>query len=202
MRRNLLILVLSGACYAQAPAAPSAPVKVSIQFVPEPMEVLKAVGIASRLGLWRIGICNDSAIAVQIPPERIYMAAGSVRIVSPARASLVLSQRQKQSVKAVMVEVIEYALIGASVIGGGGMFSISTKGLGELALATGVAHTVHDKLQGQIPSLAAFTEDALTGPVALAPGQCATKSAFAAKMKNPQVVTTEISLSYVAGPLK
>jgi hypothetical protein len=62
--------------------------QVSVQFAPEPMEVTKALGIQSRLGLWRVAMCNDSSTNVTVAPERVYMAAGTLSIVSPTRAAI------------------------------------------------------------------------------------------------------------------
>ena len=167
--------------------------QVQVRFSPEPLEVLRAMNV-KKLGVWSVALCSDYSHPVSIPRERISMAAGPIHIIEPVRATAVLNTRRATTKKALVAEGIEYLLLGASVFGGSGMIAMTPKILGALAAGTGVAHTVQDRLRSQLPDLGPFTDGLLTGPVSLAPAQCATRTVFAGLMKNPQPVTATIQI--------
>jgi hypothetical protein len=153
---------------------------VEFSFSFEPPEVLSQLHI-STLSIVDIAACNNGGMDVLVAPERVRMAS-PVGLITYDRALAMLTVKQAQTIKSVLAQVAQYALIGAGVIGGGGFFSISAHGLGELAAGSGVASMLRDRWQSEIPSLAPFIADALKDPIPLAAGACATRSAFGPKM--------------------
>lgn len=171
----------------------SAAAQVQVRFSPEPLEVLRAMNV-KKLGVWSVALCSDYSSPVIVPRERIAMAAGDLHIVEPSRASAVLNTRRNSTKKAVVAEAIEYLLIGTGAFGGAGTIKMSTKVLGDLAVATGVAHTIQDKLRSQLPDLTPFTDNLLTEPVSLGPAQCATRTVFAGLMHNAHPINGTIQV--------
>lgn len=163
-------------------AAAALPAQVQVLYSPAPSEVLRA--LRPRIGLWTIRACNDGAQAVSIPPERVFLAAPTVRFLAPEQAATVLAMRAKMSTAAQVVRYLEWGAMGATVITGSGLVAASTKVVSSIAIGATAAHTIGDKLTGEIPALGPIGTQ-LTDPIQLAPGGCATRVAFAALMKSP-----------------
>ncbi len=173
-------------------AAPSAQAQVSVQYSPEPMAVLGALNVKS-VGIWSVRACNDGTQLVSIPEERIYMAApAAIHLITPDRArSLVLASVGKTK-KARAAEYIGYGLMIATPLVGFGPVAASKTVIASLGLATGVAAEFRQQFQSQTPDLSPFFGNILQGTLSLSPASCTTRTAFAAKMKNPQPVFAKI----------
>lgn len=172
MRRALCMLFLASALGAQ----------VTGRFSPGPLDQFGAVG------LWYCSVCNDYPVQVTLAPERIVMVSGPIPLLRPTEAAQLMGVKRAQSKKFVASEIIEYGLIGAGVIGGSGLFSITPKILASLAAGTGVAHQLQDKWRSQIPAMPTFDGDLFSGPISLAPGACVTKQVYTRKMAAKSVV--------------
>ncbi len=179
----LIALLLCGAAQAQ----------VSAQFSPEPMAVMSSLNIRS-MGLWSVRMCNDGAAPVLLPEERIYMAAPGLSLIMPVRARAILLTRQASTQKATVVRYIKYGLIGAAGLTGFGAVAASTTVIASLASGAALAGEVQRTLELEIPSIAPFADSLLEGPITLPPGGCATRTAFAAKVKNPKAITAQIQI--------
>lgn len=151
--------------------------QVRILATPEPMSVLRSIGLRD-LGLWHLAVCNDGAASVALPRERLLLALPSVRIVSNDRARAVLEHSRGRTRKAVAARVVRHLLLGATA--GAGAAQVPARAVGYLALGFGVADQVAQRLESEIPSaapiLAGLSDDTLT----LNPGQCGSRTVFAA----------------------
>jgi hypothetical protein len=172
MRPVCILALLAGSASAQ----------LTVRFSPGPLDTFRAVGA------WNVEACNDYAVPITAPPERVSMAAGQLRLLRPAQATQLMASRRAKSAKFIAAEVIEYALMGAGVFGGSDIVTMSKKTLGGIAAATGVAHQLQDKWRGEVPPLPTFDGDLFSAPINLAAGACTTRSVWALKMPRAQVV--------------
>lgn len=163
--------------------------QVRILATPEPMEVLRAVGLRT-LGLWTVTACNDSPRATMLPKERLMLALPSVRIVHTDRAKAVLSYAQGRQPRARAVQVIRYALLGAAVASGfaGGSPAASAG----LAAGAGFADQFARRLEAETPSLAPWLAGLSDEPLRLDPGSCGFRTVFAALQRGARPVEVTI----------
>lgn len=178
--------------------------QVSLEYTPMPLAVMNSLHFTT-LGPWSCRACNNGPASLTLAPERIYMAAPSIHWVDGSLAVTMLAQKQAQSWQSKGAEVAELAIDAAGMFGGTGTwFKISANGLAKLAAGSAFAHYLQGKFQGSIPSITPFTASLLSGPVTLAPkgtpGDCATFTMYAGKMKNPQPVTSSITFLPVPVP--
>jgi hypothetical protein len=165
--------------------------QVSVFASPQPMLVTDSIPV-KIIGLWDIRACNDSTQPLKLPAERIYIALPQIRLLSASSARIVLSTRQSKNKKAIAAMLIRYGLtIGTSVTAFGPVAASRTV-VGALALSGELARSTERELESRIPSIMPFTENLLDGTIALDPKACASRIAFAAKMKNPQPVNISI----------
>jgi hypothetical protein len=163
--------------------------QVSGRFTPGPLDQFLAVGT------WSVELCNDGPGAVTLPPERVSMASGTLRLLRPAQALPLMQVRRAKNVRFVLMEIAEYAAMGAGVLGGSDVFSITKRGLGLLALGTGVAHQLSDKWRGEIPPLPpVLADDLFQSPITLAPAMCTTRSVYIMKMPRAQVLPVAFTI--------
>lgn len=179
----VLALLLTASSYAQ----------VSVVYTPEPMAVLKALNVRD-IGLWSVRACNDGAAAVTVPAERFYMAAPLVRLITPARARAVVLDRRGRSGKATAAKYIGYGLTLATALTGFGPIAANTTVVASLAFGSTIAMETRRQLEAEIPDTGPFFETLLEEPVQLAPAACATRTAFAAKMRSPKPIAATIQL--------
>ncbi len=165
--------------------------QVTVAYTPEPMVVLRAMNVRD-IGLWSVRACNDGPAAVTVPVERLYMASGAVRLITPERARAVVLDRRSRSKKALAAQYIGYGLSIAAVLTGFGPIAASKDVIAALALGSTVAHEARRQLDAEAPDTGPFLESMLNGPVTLEAGACATRTAFAAKMKAPATVFATI----------
>lgn len=151
--------------------------QVRILATPEPMAVVRSVGLRD-MGLWSAAVCNDSAVPVSLQRERLVQALPTVRIISSERARAVLAYSRGRTKKAVAARVIRYVLIGATA--GAGLAQVPARAVGYLAVGLGVADQVAARLDNDVPSLAPLLSGMSDEPLALGPGQCGSRTVFAA----------------------
>lgn len=164
-------------------AAVPAHAQIVGRFSPAPLDTFGAVGG------WYTEICNNyPAPVTNLAPERVSLAAGKLRLLRPTQAAALMSRKRAKSAKFVLSEIAEYALIGAGIVGGTDLVTMSRHTLGVLAMSTGVAHQLQDKWRSEIPPLPSFGDDLFAGPISLAPGACATRFVYVLKMPASQVV--------------
>ena len=193
-------LWLSAAAFALAFAV-SLRAQISLEATPEPMIVTNDIPVKT-IGLWALRVCNDGAVPrSDIFEERIYMAKwrtketdqpSGVGFLTAAHAKRVLEVQQGKNKKQIAVELIGIGLDVTVPLLAWDVVSASKKVIGAAAAGGSVARIVQGRLQSKATSIALFTEELLTGPFALAPLACVTKTVFASRMKNPQTVIARI----------
>lgn len=162
----------------------SLPGQVSIQLSPEPMEVLAALHVRG-VGLWTLRVCNDSSSATLVAPERILMAVPSVRILDSSRAEAVLAAARGRNWRVQAATYISLGALMATALTGWGAIAAQPAVIAALGVGSGAARLVADELGRNAPDLGPYTGSLLETPIALSAGQCATRTVFAGKMKNP-----------------
>jgi len=179
MRALLLLLIMSGLAAAQ----------VQVLFTPEPSEVLRS--LRPRVGLWSIRACNDGMLVATIAPERVIMAAPSIRFLTAEQAAAVLAQRAKSSTLARVIRYAEWGAMGATLITGSGLVAASSKVVGSIAIGSATARTIADRLSAEVPSIGPLGPQ-LVEPLQLPSGACVTRVAFSGLMKSPAPVQAVI----------
>ena len=179
IRRVLFCSLLACAAFAQ----------VNLRFTPEPMAVPAAVlANAKDMGRWTIVGCNDGPMAVSIASERIDMAAGPIRLIDWNDALLVLNAHVRRSTASVILQIVgvagQAAAIATSMTGA----IKNPTATSVLGVGSGLLPELANLVRPQVPS-AVPLQSPLKYPVTLQPGACFTDFRFAAKMRNPQVVT-------------
>lgn len=170
--------------------------QVIVSASPQPMLITDAIPV-KVIGLWDIRVCNDGAEAVKLPAERVYMAIPpEIRLLSASSARIVLATRQAKNKKAIAATLVRYGITIGTTVTASGIVSASKTVIGYLALSGELARQTERELSAHIPSVLPFTENLLDGIVLLgpkgAPDACATRTAFAAKMRNPNPVSVTI----------
>lgn len=151
--------------------------QIRILATPEPMAVMQSLGMRT-LGLWAISICNDTASPVTIPRERVVLALPVVRIVSSERARAALEYAQRRTWQARAASAIRYGLMG-STVGTAVAGSQKTVIVG-LAFGAVLADQVARRLENEIPRLDPWVAGMSDAPLVLGPGQCGSRTVFAA----------------------
>jgi hypothetical protein len=160
--------------------------------------VLNGLKLPKSIGLYSIMACNNSSLpVVNESSQRILMDLPSVQWISVTQATPFLMYRQAKSTPAKLAEVTEILFDVAGFYGGTGtIFTISKKGLAELAFGSGLMHYAEGKLTAAIPPL---PTDILGPTISLAAygqsGDCATWEMFATRTK---VVKGESAPSFKA----
>ena len=167
--------------------------QVTLRFTPEPMAVpTSIVSNARSMGWWGVEGCNDGTTPISVAYERISMASGPIRWIAYDDAVRVLNTQQS---KGFWPQFLRYA----SLAGQGVAIGVSAAGVIKNAAAT-TAIGVGSAMLPAIINLARTQQPAavtlptpLKYPVTLSPvgqaGACFSDYRFAAKMKNPVVVT-------------
>src|SRR5262249_36167708 len=129
---------------------------------------------------------------VSIPSERIDLAAGNIRLIDTDDALLVLTAAQKRTVAAT---VAKYGTTAAQIVALGLAVASRANLPTSTALSPGttVLPPVANLAQARVPSVAPLPSG-VKYPVVLEPGACFTDPRFAAKMKSPQIMMTQIAL--------
>lgn len=149
--------------------------QIAGRFVPGPVAL-------AAVGTWEVELCNDGPVAVTVSPERVSMASGALQLLRPSQALPLLTAKQQSSRKFVLATVAEYALIASGAIGGGGLFAIGTRGLGALAVGTGLAHQLENRWRSEVPAIpVSASEDLFARVILLDAGGCSSRSVYAAK---------------------
>jgi len=177
---------------AVALAAPALRAQVNLRFTPEPMAVPASVLANARdMGRWTVQGCNDGQAAVTLSSERVDLAAGPLRLIDQGDAMLVLNGHVKRSAAATLLHVLSLAGQGVAI----GLSVEGTINNPVASAAMGVGSALIPQIttivQGEVPS-AVPLQSPLKFPLTLQPGQCFTDFRFAARQKNPQVVTGAI----------
>lgn len=163
--------------------------QVRLIATPEPMVVMQSLGMRT-LGLWTISLCSESAVSVTIPRERLILALPTVRIISTERARAALVYAQERTWQARTVSVIRYGLLGSTV---GTAVAGTRKGV-IVGLAAGalLADQIARRIESEIPRLDPWVAGLDDAPLVLGPGQCGSRTVFAALQRQARVVETTI----------
>lgn len=163
--------------------------QVRILATPEPMAVMQSLGMRT-LGLWSISLCNDTASPVTISRERVILALPAVRIVSTERARAALAYAQGRTWQARAAGVMRWGLMGSTV--GAALAGTNKQVIAGLAVGALLADQVARRLENEIPRLdpwvAGLSDEALT----LGPGQCGSRTVFAALQRGAKVTDAVI----------
>jgi len=163
--------------------------QVRLIATPEPMAVMESLGMRS-LGLWTVSLCSESPAPVVVPRERLVLALPTVRIVPNDRARAALQYAQERTWQARTAGVMKYILLGAT--GATALAKTNPNVVAGLAVGTGVAMEVARRLEGDTPVLTPWLAGLDDGPLVLGPGQCGSRTVFAAKQPNVKVVEAVI----------
>jgi hypothetical protein len=163
--------------------------QMRILATPEPMEVVRSVGVRG-LGLWHLTVCNDSEAAVSLSQERLRLALPGIRIVASDRARAVLTYSRSRTRTAVAARVIQYLLMGAAPAAG--FSGVPTPVVAGLALGIGVANQMAARLDSEVPPLAPLLSGLSDEALALGPGACGVRTVFAAPVHGARPVEARI----------
>jgi hypothetical protein len=143
----------------------------------EGQEVLKPLAVRG-ITLRTVSACNDGPVLVTLQRERIQLALPTIRIINNERAIAVLTAYQGRNKKAVAAQIIQYATLVAAAMGG--MNEVPAQVVGWLASASLGADQVGRKLAGEVPALGPLLAGVSSEPLVLGPGQCGTRTYYAA----------------------
>jgi hypothetical protein len=163
--------------------------QVRVQFVPEPMVVLSALG-AKKFGVWSVMMCSD--VDTVVPAEKIYMAAAPIRVIAPNRAMMLLENAKADNPKSVAARWI--GIGGAVATGVTGAVKLNPTAVAIVGAGSALAVLLSQRLKDEVPSISQFTDTLLVGPVTLSAGKCATRSVLAGKMPVSQLVTRTVEI--------
>ncbi len=169
--------------------APALVGQVRILATPEPLEVLRSIGVRG-LGLWTLTICNDSPAPLLLSRERLQLALPNIRMVSNERARSVLMYYRGRRPAARAAQVLRYAAMGATI--GAGFAGLPASAIAGLAIGTAGADQYSRILESQLPGLDPLVGCLINESMALGPGQCGTRCAFAALKHGAAPTETEI----------
>ena len=189
MKLAAALLVAALPAFAQITASAS----------PEPMAVTQNIPV-KVIGLWDVRLCNDSAMSLTIPEEKVFMAFPTLPLMTAKNATIVLMTRQAKNKKQIAVDLITYGLLVAVPILSWGPVAASKTVIGATGVGLGVAGITRDSIKAQVPSISPLTADLLSGPIQLNPGQCVTKSVFSAKVPAAMLKTVSTVLNVVSIP--
>lgn len=171
--------------------AAGAAAQVFVMARPEPMLVTNAIPVRV-VGMWDLHVCNDGPTPARVPAEKVFIALREIPLISASSARVVLTNRRSQNKKAVAAMLIRYGLtIGTSVTAFGPVAASRTV-VGALAFAGVMAAQTERQLQDGVPSIEPFTSNLLDGALELEPGDCQTRTAFAAKVKRARPVYVRV----------
>lgn len=166
--------------------------QVRIKATPEPMVVLRSLRMRS-LGLWTLAICNDSEQDVALSRERLTLAfppSSGLRIVSSERAREALAYAQRRTWQARVASVMRYGLMASTA--GTALAGSQKNVVSGLALGAVLADQVARRLENEIPRLDPWLAGLSDDPLTLGPGQCGSRTVFAALQKEAHVLEVTI----------
>lgn len=179
VRRSLLIFAFVVSCQAQ----------VRVLATPEPMVVLQALRVRD-LGLWNLSVCNDSATPVVLQHERLVLALPSLRIISSVRAQAVLAHARSRTPRATAARIIRYAPIVATAAAG--LSQVPARAVGIMAVGAIAADQIASRLEASTPLLEPLLRGTTDTALELGPGQCGSRTVFAAIQQSVKPIEVEI----------
>lgn len=182
MKTAILLLILAALASGQ----------VTVIYTPEPMVVLSALHFKD-LGLWTISACNDSAATVILAPERFQLAAGPrLRIIAPERVQAMLERQRERTPASLVVNLAAGGAFLAAGLTGFGPIAARKEWTAGLAWGGALLTQASGWFKAKVPNLAPYRDSLLTVPIILGPGQCTTKTVFAAKQAGAASFTAKI----------
>lgn len=156
-------------------ASAAARAQVSLMFTPQPARTSRTVGVRNAT-VWSVLACNESAASINLPEERILMAAPAVFALDHATALSVLQQNHSHDRSVVVANVIQEAIMLSTIFTAGGLISASPRAIVSLTLGASGADKLAGALRGQAPDLSAIEAELLYNSIPLGPGACATRT--------------------------
>ncbi len=178
-----LLLALSLAAPTEA--------QVSLLFSPLPLRTSRTVGIRS-VGLWTVLVCNDGPASVNLPEERILMAAPTLLALDHATALAALKQSHVRDRSVVIANLLQNAVFLASIFTAGGLIAASPRIVVSLTLGASGAMQLANAIKGQAPDFSAIQANLLETTLPLAPSACATRTLLAGIHKGVQPVAATL----------
>ena len=152
--------------------------QVSLLFTPLPLRASRTVGIRN-VGLWTVLVCNDGPAFVNLPEERILMAAPTLLALDHATALATLTQSHVRDRSVVIANLLQNAVLLSSIFTAGGLIAASPRIIVSLTLGASGAMQLANAIKGQAPDLSGIQANLLETILPLAPSSCATRTVLA-----------------------
>ncbi len=163
-------------------ASAAARAQVSLMFTPQPTRTTRTVGIRNAT-VWTVLACNETASSLNLPEERVLMAAPALFALDHATAISLLQQNHSHDRSVVVSNLIQEAIMLSTIFTAGGLVSASPRAIVSLTLGASGADKLAAALRGQAPDLSALEADLLYQSIPLGPGACATRTVLTGLMK-------------------
>jgi hypothetical protein len=203
-KHALLAALCLGAGCAQV-ASPSCS-GIALQYRDQPLAVLTALNFR-QLQPWSIDLQNNYSTSITLTPQQILMATpticpeagavgvcGDVEWVENPLVLNLLAVAQRRSAASKIERYAGYAAIALAVFTGFKIvkFHNPSTALNVTAFSSDAAvglQLLQTQAAAAVPSLAPYTNNLLSGPIVLGPGQGVTVTEFAALLKTAHRVT-------------
>lgn len=182
---------LAIALFLSITLAATAEAQVSLLFSPLPLRASRTVGIRN-VGLWTVLACNDGPASVNLPEERILMAAPTLLALDHSTALAALRQSHVRDRSVVIANILQNAVFLASIFTAGGLIAATPRVVVSLTLGASGAMQLANAIKGQAPDFTSIQANLLETTLSLAPSACATRNLLAGIHKGVQPVAATL----------
>ncbi len=152
---------------------------IAIRVSPEPLAVTRArVGDVRGMGVWRLVACSAAAEPVRLSALAVEMAVEDLSILDPEAAAAVIRSTPSARRRDRIVQGLMFAGIAAAGLAAGNYVRITGREAGMVALGLDLVNRAKGKLEAGAVVL--DPSKLLTGTLELAPGECTSRTVFAA----------------------
>lgn len=157
-----------------------------IRVSPEPLAVTRLrYGQVREMGTWRVAVCSESADPVSIDALRVEMAIEHLSLIDPDAAADVLRQRGNERARVKWAKALGAIAVAGTALAAGGYVDVSGRAAGMIGLGIEAAGRLRGRLESDV--IVFDRSRMLASRIALEPGECTSRIAFAGLVPRSQL---------------